>query len=274
MTSLPPRPTITSLFGVPFRTLGPLVPTFVAALPKQVGRLAPRAVGEPGRGQRIRVTASAPTKLRMSSQYTSNGGPAIGTLVHQDRWYSVQRGYRVSWWARGWHDSSMRWAVEAVPNPTVLRLHATEELTDRTILTCPPAVPLPPLERLLSLPEVRTLDLHRYRCRVNLRSGTNPIAVGDAAEAILLPTWGPPEPLPPEEGPRAFAIEGEGPRLVAESREMAGGDPVILALFDVQGVVEVVLGSGMALVRLGRLFRWADVQPALVRALRVARPPP
>ncbi len=172
-----------------------------------------------------------------------------------------------------WHDSSMRWAVEAVPNPTVLRLHTTEELTDRTILTCPPAVPPPPLELLLSLPEVRALDLHRYRCRVNLRSGASPIAAGDAAKAILMGTWGAPEPLPPEEEPRAFAIGREGPRLVAESREMADGDPVILALFDVEGVVEVVLGLRMALVRLGRLFRWSDVQPDLVRALNAATPP-
>lgn len=161
----------------------------------------------------------------------------------------------------------MRWAVEAVPNPSVLRLHATEELTDRTILTCPPAVPAPPLDRLLALPEVRSLDLHRYLCRVNLRPGTKAIAVGDAAERSLLTAWGAPEPLPPQEEPRAFAIQREDPRVVAESREMAGGDAVALALFDVQGVVEVVLGRGMALVRLGRLFRWSAVQGDVVRAL-------
>ncbi|MGH2724424.1 MAG: hypothetical protein ACRDI0_09215, partial [Actinomycetota bacterium] len=63
----------------------------------------------------------------------------------------------------------------------------------------------------------------------------------------------------------------EDPRVVAESREMAGGDAVALALFDVQGVVEVVLGRGMALVRLGRLFRWSAVlQRDVVRALTLA----
>jgi len=168
------------------------------------------------------------------------------------------------------HDGSMRWAVEAVPNPSVLRLHTTEELTDRTILTCPPAVPPAPLDRLLAHPEVRTLDLHRYRCRVNLRPGTNAVAVGDAAERSLLTAWGAPEPLPPQEEPRAFAIRRKGPRMVAESREMAGGDAVALALFDVQGVVEVVLGRGMTLVRLGRLFRWSAVQRDMVRALNLA----
>lgn len=164
----------------------------------------------------------------------------------------------------------MRWAVEAVPNPSVLRLHTTEELTDRTILTCPPAVPAPPLDRLLALPEVRSLDLHRYLCRVNLRLGTKAIAVGDAAERSLLTAWGAPEPLPLQEKPRAFVIRREDPRVVAESREMAGGDAVALALFDVQGVVEVVLGQGMALVRLGRLFRWSAVQRDVVRALTLA----
>lgn len=164
----------------------------------------------------------------------------------------------------------MRWAAEAMPNPRVLRLHTTEELTDRTILTCPPAVPAPPLDRLLALPEVRTLDLHRYLCRVNLRPGTNAIAVGDAAERILLTAWGAPEPLPPQEEPRAFVIRRKDPRVVAESREMAGGDAVALALFDIQGVVEVVWGRGMALVRLGRLFRWSAVQRDVVRALTLA----
>ena len=164
------------------------------------------------------------------------------------------------------HDESMLWAMEVVPNPSVLRLHTTEELTDRTILTCPPGTPPAPLDRLLGLPEVRTLNLHRYRCRVNLRPGTNAIAVGDAVEKSLLTTWGPPEPLPPEEEPRAFAIRREGPMVVAESYEMAG-DPVVLTLFGVQGVVEVVSGKGMVLVRLGRLFRWSAVQPDVVRAL-------
>jgi hypothetical protein len=164
----------------------------------------------------------------------------------------------------------MQWAVEAVSNPSVLRLHTTEELTDRTIETCPPAVPPAPLDRLLALPEVRTLDLHRYRCRVNLRPGATAVATGDAAEGSLLTSWGAPEPLPPQEEPRAFAIRREGTRVVAESREMAEGEAVAVALFEVRGVVEVMLGQGIALVRLGRLFRWSVVQPEVVRALTLA----
>lgn len=172
------------------------------------------------------------------------------------------------------HDGSMLWAMEAVPNPSVLRLHTTRELTARTILTCPPATPTARLDRLLALPEVRTINLHRYRCRVNLTPGTNAIAVGDAVERSLLTAWGAPEPLPPEEEPKAFAIRQEGPMVVAESHEMAAGDPVALALFAVQGVVEVVSGKGMVLVRLGRLFRWSAVQSDVVRALAPAMRPP
>ena len=164
----------------------------------------------------------------------------------------------------------MPWAVEAVSNPSVVRLHTTEELTDRTIETFPPAVPPAPLDRLLALPEVRALNLHRYRCRMNLRPGTSAIAVGDAAERRLLTAWGAPEPLPPQEEPRAFAIRREGPRVVAESREMAEGEGVAAALFDVRGVVEIVLGRGIALVRLGRMFRWSAVQADVVRALTLA----
>jgi hypothetical protein len=172
------------------------------------------------------------------------------------------------------HDESMLWAMETVPNPSVLRLHTTEELTDRTILTCPPGTPTAPLDRLLALPEVRSLNLHRYRCRVNVRPGANAIAVGNAVERNLLTAWGTPEPLPPEEEPKAFVIRREGPMVVAESYEMAAGDSVALALFAVQGVVEVVSGKGMVLVRIGRLFRWSAVQSDVVRALtRAMRPP-
>lgn len=157
--------------------------------------------------------------------------------------------------------------MEAVANPSVLRLHTTEELTDRTLMTCPPASPPTPLDLLLTLPGVRSLNLHRYRCRVNLRPGADAIASANATETTLLSVWGPPEPLPPEEDPRAFTIRREGPRIVAESRVMARSDSIAQAMFDVPGVVEVMLGPGIALVRLGHLFQWSAVQRDVVRAL-------
>jgi hypothetical protein len=55
---------------------------------------------------------------------------------------------------------------------------------------------------------------------------------------------------------------------------MAGGEPVAVPLFNVQGVVEVVLGREMAMVRLGRLFSWSAVQRDVVRALTLASGPP
>lgn len=62
----------------------------------------------------------------------------------------------------------MAWALERAANPTVLRLHATLELTRGTIETCPPASAPLPLRRLLGIAAVRSVDLHRYRVRLNL----------------------------------------------------------------------------------------------------------
>ena len=47
---------------------------------------------------------------------------------------------------------------------------------------------------------------------------------------------------------------------VAESAEMAerSREPTLVALFGVHGVAEAILGEGLVLVRLGRLFRWHD----------------
>ena len=45
-----------------------------------------------------------------------------------------------------------RWALEAVTNPSVLRLHLSAPLTDRTIVSCPPEAAPEPLDRLLAIP--------------------------------------------------------------------------------------------------------------------------
>lgn len=62
----------------------------------------------------------------------------------------------------------MLWAMEALPNPSVLRLHTTEELTDRTILTCPPGAPPTPLDRLLAGRPFRTRPLADERAAILL----------------------------------------------------------------------------------------------------------
>jgi hypothetical protein len=54
---------------------------------------------------------------------------------------------------------------------------------------------------------------------------------------------------------------------VAESRQMAAGEPILEALFGVEGVAEAIVGDGMVLVRVGRLFRWDDVEPDVRAAL-------
>jgi hypothetical protein len=161
----------------------------------------------------------------------------------------------------------MTWAIEGALNPTVLRLHVTQELTAATILTCPPAPAPEPLDLLVSIEGVRSLDLQRYRVRLNLVPGAGRATVMAEVAQILHEPWGGAAPMPPEELPRAFAIERQGARLVAEGKEMAERDPVLERAFSVEGVAEAIVDEHLVLVRLGRLFRWADVEPLMSAAL-------
>jgi hypothetical protein len=153
----------------------------------------------------------------------------------------------------------------------VLRLHVDLELTDRTIVTCPPDEPPAVLAGLVSVPGVRSLDLHRYRVRLNL----SPDAIADSVAAAASPVLaaalgGDAEHMHADAGPRAFESGVEGPRLVAESAEMAerAGDARLSAVFRVDGVVEAIAAPGLVLVRLGRLFAWEeDITASVAEAL-------
>ncbi|MDH5225619.1 MAG: hypothetical protein OEW46_12715 [Actinomycetota bacterium] len=165
--------------------------------------------------------------------------------------------------------SRTRWALEAAPNPTVLRLHVDTELTNRTIVTCPPGDPPAVLAGLPEIDGVRSLDLHRYRARLNLMPGADAQAVAGDVTDLLRRALGEAEPLHDDEMPRAFGSMGRGgPRQVAESEEMAerAGDPRLTSVFRVEGVVEAVAAPGLVLVRLGRLFAWNDATTARVAA--------
>ncbi len=161
------------------------------------------------------------------------------------------------------------WAIEGALNPTVLRVHVRASLTDRTIETCPPGTAPAPLDRLLAVDEVRSLDLHRYRVRVNLRPGGGRAAVRRRAEEVLGDAWGPAVALPQDPPPRAFGHPYDGPRVVAESAEMAGASlvPALVAVFAAPGVIEAIAAPGMVLVRIGRLFSWDEVEPSVAAAL-------
>ncbi|MEP6758936.1 MAG: hypothetical protein ABJB55_07060 [Actinomycetota bacterium] len=162
-----------------------------------------------------------------------------------------------------------RWVLESTPNPSVLRVHVGHALTDRTIVTSPPAELERPLAGLLELDAVRTLDVHRYRIRLNLRPDADRVETAEHAAAILLAGWGRPRSLEPDAGPRAFQVRHAGARTVAESAEMAVGHPLLEAVFAVDGVSEAIAGDDLVLVRLGRLFAWADAEPQVIRALAV-----
>jgi len=163
-----------------------------------------------------------------------------------------------------------RWALEQPANPSVIRVHVDHQLTDRTIVTSPPAEIARPLAGLLELDAVRTVDLHRYHARVNLAHGADRAAASAHVSDILRAAWGAHADDGAESDPRAFEIDYAGPRVVAESAEMAAGRELLVRLFTVVGVREAILGEGLALVRIGRLFTWATVEPAVTAALRAS----
>jgi hypothetical protein len=164
------------------------------------------------------------------------------------------------------------WTLERARNPSVLGLHTTVELTRATIETCPPARAPSPLDRLLTIPGVRSMDLHRYRARVNLAPGTDRAVVEVRIREILSPELGPPVDLPAEPPPRTFAVRYRGPRAVAESPLMARSQPVLRAAFLAPGVAEAILTEGVVQVRLGRLFSWDQAEEAVRMALRSFAP--
>ncbi|MGH2653164.1 MAG: hypothetical protein ACRDHV_02295 [Actinomycetota bacterium] len=164
--------------------------------------------------------------------------------------------------------SAAVWGLERARNPAVLRLHTTIELTRATIETLPPGRAPWPLEGLLSTPGLRSMDLHRYRARLNLAPGTDPALLEARVGEILSPHLGPPVELPAEPPTRAFAVGYRGPRAVAESPVMARAQPVLRAVFLVPGVAEAILTDGTVQVRVGRLFGWDQVEEAVREALR------
>jgi hypothetical protein len=169
----------------------------------------------------------------------------------------------------GQEDESVAWAVESVTNPMVLRIHSTVELTTRTIETFPPGEAPAPFDAIARLGEVRTVDLHRYRARLNLRPGADQDDALLLARDVFTGSWGRPVTLDnlPAQSPKAFTIRPLGERFVAESPEMAEPNRIAAALFAIEGVAEVIVGDGLALVGLGRLFRWSDLEPVVTGAL-------
>jgi hypothetical protein len=151
----------------------------------------------------------------------------------------------------------------------VLRLHTSLELTQATIETCPPSTPPHPLDRLIEIPGIRSIDLNRYRARLNLVPGCDPAAASRQVCELLAEEWGRASSSG-EETARTFPVPYRGPRLVAESLQMARPQPILRAFFRVPGVVEAILEAGHVRVRLGRLFPWTEVAEDLRRTLDAA----
>ena len=165
---------------------------------------------------------------------------------------------------------AVTWALERAPNPRVIRVHTTVELTRATIEKCPPASPPEGLRSLLAVDGVGSVDLHRYRARLNLNPGCDAKAASERVARAIEAAWGAPAPLPGEPPLRAFEVAYQGPRIVAESPEMAAPDATLVALFRVPGVAEAILEAGRVWVRPGRLFSWEDVETSVRSALQRA----
>ena len=162
----------------------------------------------------------------------------------------------------------MTWALETARNPRVILVHTTVELTRATIEKCPPTSPPEGLRSVLAVDGVRSVDLHRYRARLNLSPGCDARATWDGVARAIEAAWGAPAPLPGEPAPRAFEVAYEGPRIVGESPEMAAPDAILVALFRVPGVAEAIIEAGRVWVRPGRLFSWEDLETPVRLALQ------
>jgi hypothetical protein len=88
------------------------------------------------------------------------------------------------------------WALETAPNPRIIRVHTTVELTRATIEKCPPATPPEGLRSLLAVDGVRSVDLHRYRARLNLNPGFDAKAAWEEVARVIEAAWGLPFPFP------------------------------------------------------------------------------
>jgi hypothetical protein len=85
---------------------------------------------------------------------------------------------------------AVTWALEGAPNPRVIRVHTTVELTRATIEKCPPASPPEGLRSVLAVDEVRSVDLHRDRARLNLSPGCDARAAWNGVARAIEATWG------------------------------------------------------------------------------------
>src|ERR671918_1844685 len=114
------------------------------------------------------------------------------------------------------------WALEEGRNPSVLLLHTTVELTRATIEPCPPARAPWPLDRLLSIPGIRSMDLHRYRARLNLAPGTDRALVEVRIGEILSPSWVRPWTFRPSPSPERSPCGTGVPRPLPRARGWLG----------------------------------------------------
>jgi hypothetical protein len=146
-------------------------------------------------------------------------------------------------------------------------LDTSAELTRETIERCPPSTPPHPLDGVLDVVGIESMDLHRYHARLNLLPGSDREAIGREVARVLGEEWGAASSKRHEPA-RTFSVPYRGPRIVAESPRMAGSHRVLREAFGISGVAEAVLEPGKLRIRLGRLFSWDEVEDDVRGILR------
>jgi hypothetical protein len=159
-----------------------------------------------------------------------------------------------------------RLAVEAPPNPHVRVFHVREELTREIVAVFGAGAP-PWLAPVVAHEGVREASLNRYRIRVSKSRDAEWSALEPVAIAAFESRFGAIGPLPPAPESSARFAPVSGPRRVFEGVSSAAHDPLGRALFEIEGVAEVVFDPLETLVVKGRLFDAALVFGAVARVL-------
>jgi hypothetical protein len=170
----------------------------------------------------------------------------------------------------------MRLAREFPPNPHAIVYHAAEPLTEAIVETylgdrSGPRTERPWVARVLSVDGVRVLSICAHKVRVQKLKALAWSELLPSLEEVLEEelSGGPIEDLLETEcRRRAFSWYGPAlDRLVLEGLGAARVHPLAARLFELRGVVEVILDGNCVEIGKCPLYSWADLTAAIQGAL-------
>lgn len=171
----------------------------------------------------------------------------------------------------------MRAAREFPANPHALVIHTTERLTERIVETYTAVRADTPAwaAAVVSVPGVRVLSVNTYKLRVQKHKDRAWNEVLEPVEAAVQSAFDLAriEDLV-EEGcrRRSFCWHGDPfARAVFEGRAHGREHPLAGALFELDGVAEVILDAHTVQVRRGPLFGWETLADQIEARIAAAR---